>query len=107
MADYKISEARLVELETAARRVLAIVAAIRRTKPATKAKRLSLVGETFGDRLVAARKSRKIKQFELASRAAMSPAQLCQLEHGNVVPSIVMAERLANALGVDVADLIG
>lgn len=41
-----------------------------------------------------------------AVRAAMSAAQLCQIERGCVTPSIAMAKRLADAMGVPVAELM-
>ena len=52
------------------------------------------------------RKAKGLKQFELARRAAMSPAQLCQIENGRVSPSFQMVERLAAALDLDVVGLI-
>lgn len=52
------------------------------------------------------RRERGLKQFELARRAEMSPAQLCQIENGRVSPSFQMVERLAAALDLDVVGLI-
>lgn len=52
------------------------------------------------------RKAKGLKQFELARRAEMSPAQLCQIENGRVSPSFQMVERLATALDLDVVALI-
>ncbi len=52
------------------------------------------------------REARGLRQFELARRAEMSPAQLCQIENGRVSPSFHMVERLARALDLDVVELI-
>ena len=60
----------------------------------------------IGACVVAARRRKGLKQFELARRAEMSPGQLCQIENGRVSPSFHAVERLAAALDLDVAGLI-
>lgn len=60
----------------------------------------------LGACVIAARKARGLKQFELARRAEMGPAQLCQIENGRVSPSFHVVERLAAALDMDIAGLL-
>lgn len=60
----------------------------------------------IGECVVTARRRKGLKQFELARRAEMSAAQLCQIENGRVSPSFHAVERLAAALDLDVAGLI-
>ena len=52
------------------------------------------------------RKSKGLLQKELARRAGMCAAQLCQIESGRVSPAFQMVERLAAALGTDVQGLL-
>ncbi len=47
-----------------------------------------------------------LTQGELAERAGMSQSNLSQYERGQKNPTVATLERLADALGVDVADLI-
>lgn len=54
-----------------------------------------------------ARKAKGLKQFELARRAQMCAAQLCQIENGRVSPSFVMVERIAEALDLTIPGLLG
>lgn len=56
--------------------------------------------------IVAARRAKALKQFELARRAEMTAAQLCQIENGRVSPSFNIVERIANALDTDIPHLI-
>lgn len=56
--------------------------------------------------MVAVRRAKGLKQFELARRAEMCAAQLCQIENGRVSPSFQVVERLASALDTDVPGLI-
>lgn len=52
------------------------------------------------------RKSKGLLQKDLARRAGMCAAQLCQIESGRVSPAFQMVERLAAALGTDVPGLL-
>lgn len=60
----------------------------------------------LGKIIISKRQELGLKQFELARRAEMSPAQLCQIENGRVSPSFHMVERIAAALSLDVVGLI-
>ena len=60
----------------------------------------------LGKCIQAKRQELGLKQFELARRAKMSPAQLCQIENGRVSPSFHMVERIAAAFNLDVVGLI-
>lgn len=52
------------------------------------------------------RKQRRMKQAELAVLVDMQPAQLCNSEKGNNLPSIKTLRRICDALGVTVNDLV-
>ncbi len=52
------------------------------------------------------RKQRRMKQAELAGLVDMQPAQLCNSEKGNNLPSIKTLRRICDALGVTVNDLV-
>ena len=52
------------------------------------------------------RKSKGLLQKDLAQKAGMCAAQLCQIESGRVSPAFQMVERLAAALGTDVPGLL-
>lgn len=52
------------------------------------------------------RKQRKMKQAELAGLVEMQPAQLCNSEKGNNLPSIKTLLRICEALGVTINDLV-
>lgn len=53
------------------------------------------------------RKSKKIKQGELARNSGISQTYLCELENGRKTnPSTDVLIRIANALNVNIADLI-
>lgn len=60
----------------------------------------------IGERIVAARKAKGLKQFELARRAQIAAAQLCQVENGRINPSFSMVERIAAALDSTIPELI-
>lgn len=52
------------------------------------------------------RKARGLLQKELATNANMNVTQLWALEHGRFSPSIKTAERIANALGITLMELL-
>ena len=59
----------------------------------------------FGKRIARARKRAKLSQMELAEKAGIGNAYLCQLEHGDGSPSVELAARLADLLGTTLARL--
>ena len=59
-----------------------------------------------GKAIVAARKAKGLRQFELARRAEMAAAQLCQIENGRISPSFHSVERMAAAMDTDIPCLI-
>lgn len=60
----------------------------------------------LGERIKSARMAKRLKQFELAKRAEIAPAQLCQIENGRVNPSFNMVERIVEALDSTIPELI-
>ena len=60
----------------------------------------------IGEKIAAARKDKGLKQFELAKRAEIAPAQLCKVENGRVNPSFNMVERIAAALDSTIPQLL-
>lgn len=60
----------------------------------------------IGEKILAARKAKNYKQFELARRAAIAPAQLCKIENGRVNPSFSMVERIVSALDSTIPELL-
>ena len=60
----------------------------------------------LGEKIVAARKAKGLKQFELARRAEIAAAQLCQVENGRVNPSFNMVERIAAALDSTIPEML-
>lgn len=62
--------------------------------------------QTIGDKIRAVRKSKNLKQGELAKRLGMTSAQLCRIEGAKHAPSVKTLARLAKALGVPVSDLV-
>ncbi len=58
-------------------------------------------------RLSALRKDKKISQQELAEKAGIHPNVLGRYERGEATPSVEMASKLANALGVSLDYLVG
>ncbi len=58
-------------------------------------------------RLTALRKEKKMSQQELADMAGIHPNVLGRYERGEASPSIEMASKLANALGVSLDYLVG
>lgn len=74
------------------------------TKSETMSFLESIVGPlTFGGTLAAIRKCEEISQSELAKRAGVTPATLCDLEKGRRLPSLELAAKYARILGHDEA----
>ena len=68
---------------------------------------MELQGNNFGERLLEARKEKKLTREKLAGLADISSKTIANYEFGERYPTIDLASRLAAALGVSVASLIG
>lgn len=66
----------------------------------------NLTASTFAKRLVALRKEHKWSQPELGKRIGTSGAIIGRYERGEMLPSIEVARKLADALGVTVDFLL-
>ena len=64
-------------------------------------------GRTFGQRLRATRVKAGYSQSDLEEISGIPKARLSRYENGHVAPSIQTLERLARALGVSEASLLG
>ncbi|MET3878844.1 helix-turn-helix transcriptional regulator [Chitinophaga sp. OAE865] len=62
---------------------------------------------TFGEHIATQRKQLKISQDELAKRVGTSAPIIGRYERGEIKPSIEMAKKIADELGVTVDYLIG
>ena len=62
---------------------------------------------SFGDHLRALRKDRGLSQEQLGERANIHPKYLGEVERGTGNPSFEILTRLAGALEVDLATLVG
>ena len=62
---------------------------------------------TKGELIKAARKNARMTQAELAKRMGISFQSIAQWENGLRDPKIETIKRIANALGVDVYELLG
>ena len=60
-----------------------------------------------GDRLSALRQTRALSLDELSRKAGVSKSMLSQIERAQANPTVAVVWRLANALGVPIADLLG
>lgn len=61
----------------------------------------------FGARLRKLRRERGMTQEELAERSGYHPTHVANIERGRNLPSLEAVFRLARALGVPPADLVG
>jgi len=61
----------------------------------------------FGERLTLVRKKRKVSQDELAKRLGVHAPIIGRYERGEVKPSIEVAAKIADALGVSLDFLAG
>ena len=62
---------------------------------------------SFGQRLREARTEAGLSQSELEVRSGIPKARLSRYENGHVIPSIQTLERLASALSISEASLLG
>jgi transcriptional regulator with XRE-family HTH domain len=62
---------------------------------------------SFGQRLREARTQAGLSQSELEARSGIPKARLSRYENGHVIPSIQTLERLATALSISQASLLG
>jgi transcriptional regulator with XRE-family HTH domain len=62
---------------------------------------------TFGERLRRARREAGLSQSELETRSGIPKARLSRYENGHVLPSIATLGKLARALGISEATLLG
>ena len=60
-----------------------------------------------GDTLAALRLARALSLDELSRKAGVSKSMLSQIERAQANPTVAVVWRLANALGVDMGDLLG
>ena len=60
-----------------------------------------------GATLAALRQARALSLDELSRRAGVSKSMLSQIERAQANPTVAVVWRLANALGVDIAELLG
>ena len=61
----------------------------------------------FGEHLRTLRKDRALSQADLGGLAGVNDKYLGEVERGDGNPSLEVLQRLAKALGVDVATLVG
>src|ERR1039457_2116515 len=67
---------------------------------------LYIVMPSFGEHLLAWRRSRKWTQAALASRAGIPQPNLCDMEADRLDPKLSTLRRLAVALGLPLGDLL-
>ena len=68
---------------------------------------VSDINERVGQRIAAARKVARLSQADLAASLSMSRRHLSGLEHGQHSGTIETLSRIAHALGVPIAALVG
>jgi len=64
-----------------------------------------MAGSHLGRLILAARLRRGLSQHSVAQRAGLDPGYLSRIEHGKIRPSIDMALRIADALGVTLGEM--
>ena len=64
------------------------------------------LAHAFGKRLCELRETANLTQSELARRAVMKRAYVWRVEDGRTLPSLRTAKKLADALGIDIAQLV-
>jgi transcriptional regulator with XRE-family HTH domain len=62
---------------------------------------------TLGDRITSLRKAKKLSQTDLAQAADTSREALSKYERNDIIPSVLVAARIAETLGVTLDYLIG
>jgi transcriptional regulator with XRE-family HTH domain len=58
-----------------------------------------------GEKIRAVREAKGLSQKEVALILVMNPSQYSKIENGKVDPQFSTIEKIANALGVDIADI--
>lgn len=71
-----------------------------------RAVRQSEVVKAFAERLKSLRTARNMTQKDLSTKADITFSYISRLEASGAAPSIDMLQRLAKALGVEIADLL-
>lgn len=62
---------------------------------------------SFGNRIITLRKEQKLAQGELAEKIGVHQNVLGRYERGEAMPSIEMASKIADTLGVSIDYLVG
>ena len=65
------------------------------------------VQDRFGEVLRKRREREKVSQEALAAKAGLHRNYVGLLERGKMIPSLLVIEKLANALGTTMASLLG
>jgi transcriptional regulator with XRE-family HTH domain len=60
----------------------------------------------FGSRARGLREDEGVSLRRVAARARITPTHLMNVERGDVMPSLAIAERIANAVNADVGELL-
>ncbi|OGW75365.1 MAG: hypothetical protein A2Z72_06920 [Omnitrophica bacterium RBG_13_46_9] len=63
-------------------------------------------GEEIGNRIKKIRKTKKITQSELAKNTGILRANISRLEKGKHSPNLETLEKIADALGIPVSNLV-
>jgi len=61
----------------------------------------------IGQRLAAGRLRRGLAQAEVARSASLAPSYLSRVESGKIRPTFATVMRIVNALGADLAEIVG
>lgn len=64
------------------------------------------INKIFGENVRAVRNSKRISQEELAGRAGIDRTYMSDIENGNRNVSLVIAEKVAKALDVELKSLL-
>lgn len=67
---------------------------------------MKATAKQFGRNVAEARRWEGLTQAELAQRTSIRQFEICKLEYGTRCPRLDMVVRLADALGVQVRDLL-
>ena len=60
------------------------------------------INEMFGEKIMIARKIKKMSQSELSQKAEVNRSTISEIENGKVNTSLELADKLANILGVKI-----
>lgn len=61
---------------------------------------------SVGENIARMRESKNMTQLELADKAGVSQSMIGQIERGSKVPTVVLANVIAKALGGDINDIV-